>query len=72
MWLIHHESPTKVGTYAYVNPVVAVFLGWIFLKEPVTPRTLLAAAATVAGVALIVSAQQAGPGQETGRAGQER
>ena len=28
VWLIHHESPTKVGTYAYVNPVVAVFLGY--------------------------------------------
>ena len=29
VWLIHHESPTKVGTYAYVNPVVAVIIGYL-------------------------------------------
>lgn len=35
VWLIHHESPTKVGTYAYVNPVVAVVLGYLLLGEAV-------------------------------------
>ena len=35
VWLIHHESPTKVGTYAYVNPLVAVLLGWAVLGERV-------------------------------------
>ena len=34
VWLIHHESPTKVGTYAYVNPVVAVIVGYVFGGEP--------------------------------------
>jgi drug/metabolite transporter (DMT)-like permease len=41
VWLIHHESPTKVGTYAYVNPVVAVVLGYFFGGEPLGLRTIL-------------------------------
>jgi drug/metabolite transporter (DMT)-like permease len=41
VWLLHHESPTKVGTYAYVNPVVAVALGYFIGGEPVGLRTLL-------------------------------
>ena len=41
IWLLHYESPTKVGTYAYVNPVVAVAVGYFFGKEVVGPRTLL-------------------------------
>jgi drug/metabolite transporter (DMT)-like permease len=41
VWLIHHESPTKVGTYAYVNPLVAVVLGYFFGGEPLGLRTIL-------------------------------
>jgi drug/metabolite transporter (DMT)-like permease len=41
VWLIHHESPTKVGTYAYVNPVVAVIVGYFLGGEVVGSRTLL-------------------------------
>ncbi len=41
IWLLHYESPTKVGTYAYVNPVVAVALGYLAGGEVVGPRTLL-------------------------------
>jgi len=41
VWLIHHESPTKVGTYAYVNPVVAVLLGYFFGGEALGARTIL-------------------------------
>jgi drug/metabolite transporter (DMT)-like permease len=41
VWLIHHESPTKVGTYAYVNPVVAVVLGYLFGGEALGLRTVL-------------------------------
>jgi drug/metabolite transporter (DMT)-like permease len=40
VWLIHHESPTKVGTYAYVNPVIAVLLGYFLAGEPLGPRTI--------------------------------
>ncbi|MCK5490065.1 MAG: hypothetical protein KAI98_08745, partial [Gemmatimonadetes bacterium] len=40
--------------YAYVNPVVAVFLGWALASEPVTPRTIVAAGIILTGVVLIV------------------
>ncbi|MFY9675939.1 MAG: EamA family transporter [Terriglobales bacterium] len=41
VWLLHHESPTKVGTYAYVNPVVAVLVGYFFGGESLGMRTVL-------------------------------
>lgn len=53
-WLIRHAPSPLVGTYAFVNPVVAVLLGWWLLAEPISARTLLAAAVIVAGVALLV------------------
>ena len=56
IWLLRHASPTHVATYAYVNPVVAVFLGWLLASEPMTVRVLAAAAIIVVGVAVIVSA----------------
>lgn len=40
VWLLHHESPTKVGTYAYVNPVVAVLVGYFLGGETLGPRTI--------------------------------
>jgi drug/metabolite transporter (DMT)-like permease len=53
IWLLRHASPARVSTYAYVNPVVALFLGWALAGEPLTPRTLLAAAVILGSVALI-------------------
>ncbi len=53
VWLIHHESPTKVGTYAYVNPVVAVALGYFLGGEPVGFRTLLGTLLVLVSVVLI-------------------
>jgi drug/metabolite transporter (DMT)-like permease len=53
IWLLRVASASAVSTYAYVNPVVAVFLGWLILSEPLTPRTLAAAAVIVGAVALI-------------------
>jgi drug/metabolite transporter (DMT)-like permease len=55
-WLLDHVAPRIAGTYAFVNPVVAVLLGWWLLSEPLTARTLLATAVIAAGVALIVLA----------------
>lgn len=52
------STPAKVSTYAYVNPIVAVFLGWAFAGEPITPRTLGAAAVILAAVATITLASQ--------------
>ncbi len=56
LWLLRATTPARVGTYAYVNPVVAVFLGWALASEPLTGQTLLAAAVILAAVALITSA----------------
>jgi drug/metabolite transporter (DMT)-like permease len=53
-WLIRHAPSLLVGTYAFVNPLVAVLLGWWLLAERVDGRTLLAAAVIVAGVTLLV------------------
>jgi drug/metabolite transporter (DMT)-like permease len=41
VWLLHHESPTKVGTYAYVNPIVAVLVGYFLGGEAISERTIL-------------------------------
>ncbi len=54
-WLLRHADPARVATYAYVNPVVAVLLGWWLAHEPLTPRTLLAAGIIVGAVVLITS-----------------
>jgi len=56
-WLLRNAPLSLASTYAYVNPVVALFLGWIFLSEPVTARSLWAAAVIVVAVALIVRAR---------------
>ncbi len=53
VWLMKHVSPAVVSTYAYVNPIVAVVLGWLILDETVSPQIFLAAAVIVAGVAII-------------------
>jgi drug/metabolite transporter (DMT)-like permease len=55
VWLMKHSTPARVSTYAYVNPLVAVFLGWLILGEPVTGRTLAAAAVIVVSVGVITS-----------------
>jgi drug/metabolite transporter (DMT)-like permease len=57
IWLLQHAPVTRVSTYAYVNPVVAVVLGWAFDHEQLTGRTILAAAIIVTGVAVITSFQ---------------
>ncbi|HJR17823.1 MAG TPA: EamA family transporter [Gemmatimonadales bacterium] len=53
IWLLAHTSIAKAGTYAYVNPIVAVFLGWALLGEAVSLRTMFAAAVILLGVALV-------------------
>jgi drug/metabolite transporter (DMT)-like permease len=55
-YLLQVSTPAKVSTYAYVNPVVAVFLGWAFASEEITARRLVAAAVILAGVAIITIA----------------
>lgn len=53
IWLLRVADPSRVSTYAFVNPVVAVFLGWALAGETLTPRMLAAAAVIVAAVVLI-------------------
>ncbi|MEO7713676.1 MAG: EamA family transporter [Gemmatimonadaceae bacterium] len=60
-YLLAHTSAAKAATYAYVNPVVAVLLGWAFANEPVTSRTIVAAAVILGGVAIITVARDPAP-----------
>jgi len=53
IWLLGVTSIAKAGTYAYVNPIVAVLMGWAILHEQVTSRMLLAALVILVGVALV-------------------
>ena len=57
VWLLRAASPALVSTYAFVNPAVAMFLGWLLADEPLAPRTLLAAALIVGAVVLITRAE---------------
>lgn len=57
IWLLGVIPASRVATYAYVNPVVAVFLGWLLYDEVLSARTLLAAAIIIASVAVTVSAR---------------
>ena len=60
-WLVRNASLSVIGTYAYVNPIVAVGLGAILLGEPITLRAIIAGVVILVGVALIVVAQAMGP-----------
>lgn len=57
VYLLRVSSPARVATYAYVNPVVAVVLGWLFAGEAISVRMLVAAAIIVGGVAIITVAE---------------
>lgn len=63
-WLLRNAPLTLVSTYAYVNPVVAVLLGWLVLSEPLTGPTLAGGAIVVAGVCLVVSVSRRKPARE--------
>ena len=61
VWLIHHESPTKVGTYAYVNPVVAVLIGYFLGGEALGLRTVLGTLCVLTSVVVITMARAKQP-----------
>ena len=58
VWVVGHAPLSLVATYAYVNPVVAVLLGWWILGEPLTVGLLVGGAIVVVGVMLVVSAER--------------
>jgi drug/metabolite transporter (DMT)-like permease len=59
IWLLDKVSPARLGTYAYVNPIVAVLLGWAIAGERLSFRTAIAAAIVICAVALITTARSA-------------
>jgi drug/metabolite transporter (DMT)-like permease len=61
VWLLHRESPTKVGTYAYVNPVVAVLLGYFAAGEALGARTVIGSLCVLASVVMITTARKPRP-----------
>ncbi|MDX1417648.1 MAG: drug/metabolite exporter YedA, partial [Candidatus Promineifilaceae bacterium] len=56
IWLLKYVPATKVATYTYVNPVFAVFLGWLILDEAITPTTIAATVIIILAVILITTA----------------
>lgn len=60
VWLIHHQAPTKVGTYAYVNPVVAVLVGYFLGGEELGLRTIVGTAMVLISVLVITTTRQSG------------
>ena len=65
VWLMKHSTPARVATYAYVNPIVAVFLGWLILDEPVTGRTV-GASLVIVGAVVIITTRKARPAAPSG------
>jgi drug/metabolite transporter (DMT)-like permease len=55
VWLLHHDTPTRVGTYAYVNPVVAVLLGYFVAGEALGLRTILGTLFVLISVVVIIT-----------------
>jgi drug/metabolite transporter (DMT)-like permease len=66
IWLLTVQPASRVATYAYVNPVIAVFLGWAFAGEQLTLRTAVAAAIIIGAVALITTARSSSHLPESG------
>ncbi len=66
-WLLRNAPISLVGTYAYVNPVVAVLLGTLLLGEPLEARTLVGGGVILTAVILIVSARPADAPAASGR-----
>ncbi len=61
VWLLHHESPTKVGTYAYVNPVIAVLIGYFLGGEALGPRTIAGTLLVLVSVVVITTTPKKAP-----------
>ena len=61
VYILRHSTASRVATYAFVNPVVALFLGWLFGGEPIGLRTLLASATILAAVLVVITASRRPP-----------
>jgi len=65
IYILHKSTAARVGTYAFVNPVVALFLGWLMAGETITLRTVIAAAVILTAVILVITAPHRTPAQVT-------
>ena len=66
-WLLQHVAISTVSTYAFVNPVIAVFLGWLILSEEITAFVVAGTAVIVAAVAFVVlSPAERAPARQRG------
>ena len=61
IYLLQKSTAARVGTYAFVNPVVALFLGWLFAGETISLRTVLAAGVILTAVILVITAPHPAP-----------
>ena len=59
IWLLKNTTLARASTYAYVNPIVAVLLGWLLVSEPMNSRVVAAAAVIVAGAVIVVRSHTA-------------
>ncbi len=62
LWIMKVATPARASTYAYVNPVIAVVLGWLLAGEAMSPRVVVSAGVIVAAVALIIARKPGGAG----------
>ena len=59
VWLLDHATPARATTYAFVNPAIAVFIGWALGGESLGPRVLLATCLIVGSVVVVIASPQA-------------
>lgn len=71
VWLLRSTTPAVASTYAYVNPAIAVLLGWLFAGEPLDGGMVVAMAVTMSGV-LLITLRRSRPPPERTRSGQDR
>jgi drug/metabolite transporter (DMT)-like permease len=65
LYILHKSTAARVATYAFVNPVVALFLGWLIAGESITLRTVIAAAVILTAVILVITAPHRKPAPVT-------
>lgn len=61
VYILKHSTASRVATYAFVNPIVALLLGWFLASEPITARTLLASGVILSAVLLVITAPHKDP-----------
>lgn len=61
VWLLRVSTPAKVSTYAYVNPVVAILLGWALANEPLSPRVFIATAVILTALMIVTISRHRKP-----------